>query len=248
MRRYAGDEARQIVVVDKLEVERRWLPARRRPRPAEPGEQVETVDVTRITVIDTAGAEPGLPADPEAEVAPALALLNRVLATHRVASADPYAGEVRRETALSVRVGYGDGEEVAAGRWTEAVSLPDPRPRRSAIAPQEHLAAVLAAREVVLTCEELALRAQGDLDAGRRRELAFELRNALPCAVTELAAFSGITGMTERIAELEGLAEAVEGIAAHALEGIGDEAQETLRHALGRLQAALRARLAVGPS
>jgi hypothetical protein len=245
VRRYAGDEAQAIVAVSGLEAERRWLPSRRRPRVVDPGAAIDGVEVTRFTVIDAHPlAAARLPADPEAAIGPALALLNRTLAGHRAAAADPWAGEIRREAAVCVRVGYGEGEEVSEGRWTEAVEVPHPKPGRSSLSPQERLAALLAARDVVLTCEELGLRAEGDLAAGRLREAALELRSALQCAVVELRAYAEITGMEDRIAELSELLAELEPVAADAM-GPWDEAREDLvRRGLGRLQAALRARLA----
>ena len=53
------------------------------------------------------------------------------------------------------------------------------RTRRSMEAPEERFAALLGAREAVLVCEELVLRARADLDAGRRREAALQARVAL---------------------------------------------------------------------
>jgi hypothetical protein len=171
-------------------------------------------------------------------------MLNRTLALHRLASADPYAGEVRRAAALRVRVGYGSGEDVAEGRWAEAVEVPLPKPPRTTLAPQERLAALLAARDAALACEELALRAEADLAAGRLREGALELRNALSAATTELRAFTALSGMGDRIAELEGLLAEVDLIVADVFGAWPDSAPELLHRALTRLQAALRARLA----
>ena len=58
-----------------------------------------------------------------------------------------------------------------AGRRRASGSRPAsclPRPRgASMFSPQERLAALLGGREVALACEELALRARGDLDHGR---------------------------------------------------------------------------------
>ena len=46
---------------------------------------------------------------------------------------------------------------------------------RSCCRPQERLAALLGGRDAALACEELALRARGDLDHGRAREAALQL-------------------------------------------------------------------------
>src|SRR5581483_11093828 len=112
-----------------------------------------------------------------------LAVLNQALHAHRLATADPYAREVGRRDALVVRVGYGAGEQVADGRWTEALELPDPRTQRrkreAALRPQERVAALLGGRDAALACELLVLRTRADLEAGREREAALQLRAAL---------------------------------------------------------------------
>jgi hypothetical protein len=243
VRRYVGDEAQWIVVVSGHEAERRWLPGRRRPRAADAA--AAAVDVTRFTLIRARPLErAALPQDVEAEVVAGLRLLNRTLAAHRVAAADPYTAEVRRDSAAVVRVGYGPGDDVAEGQWTEAVQVPPPKPARTTLSPQERLAAILAARDVVLTCEELALRAESDLAAGRQREAALELRGALEAAAVELQAFSSISGMPDRIAELGDLLTELRPLAADAM-GPWDEArEELLTRALTRLRAAIRAKTA----
>ncbi len=54
-------------------------------------------------------------------MADALAVLNEALHAHRVAAADPYAGSAARAAAQVTRIGYGTGEQVADGRWEEAL-------------------------------------------------------------------------------------------------------------------------------
>jgi len=125
----------------------------------------------------------------EDEVAAATRELNFVLRSHRAAAADPYARDVRSEHALVVRLGYGDGDQVADGHFERAVELPkEPRKRKrgEALAPQERLAAVLGGRAPLLVGEELLLRAQLDLDAGRPREAALQARVALEALLGEL--------------------------------------------------------------
>ena len=127
--------------------------------------------------------------DSEDDVASATRELNFVLRSHRAAAADPYAREVRPEHALVVRLGYGEGEQVADGRFGRAVELPkEPRKRKrgEALAPQERLAAVLGGRASLLIGEELLLRAQLDIDVGRHREAALQARVALEALLGEL--------------------------------------------------------------
>ncbi len=118
----------------------------------------------------------------------AIAVLSRVLRAHRSAYADPYAWDVPAKAALVTRLGFGSGEAVADGRYADAYELPRGRrrTRRSMEAPEERFAALLGAREELLTCEDLVLRARADLDAGRHRQAALQARIALESLLTEL--------------------------------------------------------------
>jgi hypothetical protein len=251
VRRYAGDEAQQVVVIGGLAAPRR---ARRRARPAEDG--AAPVEVTRATVVAAgrldgeAAAEAWLTraAGDEAVARDALAVLNAALHARRIAAADPFAGELAARHALVTRVGYGTGEEVADGRWTAARELPPERDgtrREAALRPQERFAALLAGRDVALAAELLALRARVDLDHGRAREAALQLDAALGAALGELEGWRELDSMPARLDELAALAPGVAEAAAAARTGpLEAGAVETVGLALARLEAALRARTA----
>jgi hypothetical protein len=168
----------------------------------------------------------------------------------RAATADPHVREVRREQAVVVRAGFGEGDQVADGRWVKALELPlvTRRARRdAALRPQERLGALLGGRDAVLACEELALRARQDVDAGRRREAALQLDAALAAGLAELEPWSSRGDLAERLAELRDLRGAVQAAARAALQGgVEDEDDAAVRHGLQRLEAALRARTALG--
>jgi hypothetical protein len=234
VRRYAGDEVHEVVVVTQDEAPRRF--GRRSVPP-------RTLPVSRVTVID---ASPGGhdPVD-EAWHRRAEACLARFLSAHRVASADPAAPETAR--AHAVRAGVGTGAELAAGEWTEARDLPEPEPprarRRAKYRPAERLAALLSARDVALACEELTLRARADLDAGRHPEAALQLEAALSAAVAELAGWVTTGDLSERLEELRGHLDPVRAAAQAAREGRLEPAGvDVIAAALARLEAALRAR------
>jgi hypothetical protein len=180
----------------------------------------------------------------------AVAVLNRVLHLHRAATADRHVREVDADQALVVRLGIGEGEQVAEGKWLRAVEPPLPRAvrrREAALRPQERLAALLGARDAALACEELALRAREDVDAGRRREAALQLDVALTAALAELEPWAPRGDLAARIEELRVLRPAVQAAARAALEGgVDDDEDAAVRHALERLEAALRARTALG--
>jgi hypothetical protein len=168
------------------------------------------------------------------------------VAGHRVAAADPLVADADAARALVTRVGYGSGEQVAEGDWEAARVLPPPREGRGrALVPQQRLAALLSGRDVALACEELALRARGDLRAGRDREAAMQAHTALEAAVAELESWRGRGDMGERIGELAGRREAVAAAANAAIQGGLEPAHvEAVEAALARLEAALRARAA----
>lgn len=185
----------------------------------------------------------------EEELAIGLAVINRAMHAFRVVTADPYLHEIAREQALVARIGYGAGDEVARGLWSDARELPGARirQRRSAILqPQARLAAALGGRQPVLACEELTLRARADVDHDRDREAALQLLVALDAALAELPLDPHAESLAERVAELRAHRSAVAAAAQQALAGsLDDAARATVRDTLGRVEAALRARAAI---
>ena len=254
VRLFAGDDVRQIVVIGGLEAPRRSLVPRRRRARGEREPALEPVEVTRATVIDASpvydrdAAEEWLDraAGSEELVEDALAVLNRAVAGHRVAAADPLIADADPSRALVTRVGYGRGEQVAEGDWEAARVIPEPgASRRRALVPQQRLAALLSGRDVALACEELALRARGDLTAGREREAAMQAHLALEAAVAELESWREKGDMAGRLAELSERRAAVAAAANSAIQGGLEPATVAeVEEALGRLEAALRARAA----
>jgi hypothetical protein len=122
-------------------------------------------------------------------VSDALGIVNRALHAHRLATQDPHGGGVSPDAALARRIGYGTGDELADGRWSEAIDVPAApgrRGRAEALRPQERLAAELGGREAADACETLLLRARADLDAGRTREAALQLRVGLEALLAEV--------------------------------------------------------------
>jgi hypothetical protein len=179
----------------------RERPSGRRARrgvAVEDSAEAEPVPVVRATLV---GAEPVVEPDAwldalrgdadarEAEVAEALRELNAIVRAHRAAAADPYAREIGRWQAGAVRIGYGSGDQVADGRWSDAYELPEPRERvrrAEGLMPQERLASVLGGSGHVLAAEELVLRARLDLAGDRPREAALQARIALEALLAEL--------------------------------------------------------------
>jgi hypothetical protein len=211
------------------------------------------VTTGRVTVIDVSEALGGEAAARawfdragEEELTAGLAVINRALHAFRIVTADPYLPEITREQALVARVGYGVGDEVAHGRWSDARDLssaPGPRRRSAVLAPQARLAAALNGSQRVLACEELTLRARADVDHDRDREAALQLLVALDAALAELPLDPQADTLAERLAELRGRREAVAAAAQAALAGpLDDASRAALLDTLERVEAVLRAR------
>ena len=217
------EDGERVLVVETVGAPPPARRRRRRPKPAEPAGDPAPLPLTRVTAVRAhepfGSAEEasewldGTAADDEtvdAEIAAATALLNRALHAQAVASADPLGAELSAERATTVRIGHGSGKEVAAGRFAAAKDV-DPRSasgskrrqREEDLRPQERLAAVLGGREDLDACETLILRARADLDAGRRREAALQLRVALEALLVELDGALADPGHENDMAELE---------------------------------------------
>ena len=179
---------------------------RRRAKGVDPEPAAAPLPLARVTAIrafapfaDEEEAQRWLEHATEAEetadeiVADAVVLLNRALHAQWVASAEPHSAELSPERAVAVRIGFGAGEEVADGRFSEArevdvwaTGASRRRRREEGMQPQERVAAVLGGRERFDVCETLLLRARADLDAGRDREAALQLRVGLEALLAEL--------------------------------------------------------------
>ncbi len=243
-------EAQHVVVLGTLGAPRRHLLRDRRTRRATSPDPAP-VTTARATVIEAAAltdedtAREWLHRADGDTVHAGLAVVNRVLFAHRIATADPNLHEVDATQALIARAGYGDGEAVADGRWRAAreVRVTARRQRRAAaLRPQERLAVLLGGRHPALAAEEFALRTRLDLDEGRLLHAAWELQNAYALASYELEG-EGREDLRQRLAELHDIGEAV---AAAVRPGAPAPEADSIRHALERLEAALRARTAAG--
>ncbi|HEU4906985.1 MAG TPA: hypothetical protein VFT19_12840 [Solirubrobacterales bacterium] len=198
-------EREEVLVVETLAAPPPPRRRRRKPKDAEAGAEPTSLPLTRVTAVrahepfeaeaEAAGWLEGVLAaedEIDATVDAAIGLLNRAQHAQAVAAAESHWQELRPERAARVLVGHGSGEQVAAGRFVDAreVDLRGGASRRrrrdEELRPQERLAAILGSRESADTCETLLLRARADLDAGRMREAALQLRVALEALLVEL--------------------------------------------------------------
>jgi hypothetical protein len=249
-------EPTHVVVLATLGAQRRRALARLRSRRrARPEPAPATVATGRATVVDVGRPLSGeteakrwLSGAGEPELDAGIAVLNHVLQTFRLISADPHLHPVGRRQALVSRVGFGAGEQVAHGHWTDARELILTRRRESrakVLEPQARLAAVLGGRDSVLVSEELVLRARLDLEQGRDREAALQALVALDAALAELQLDPSADALAERLGELRGQREAIARAAQSALAGpLPASDREAVERTVGRVEAALRARSA----
>jgi hypothetical protein len=243
------------------------LRRRRRPRPEEPGASPAPLPLTQVTAVrafeplsDPAAAqrwlERAVAAEEEADaiVAVGIELLNHALHARAVAAADPRAHELAPERAAAVRIGFGSGAELADGNFTAAEAIDvragaasRRRRRQEDLRPQERVAAVLGGRERLDASETLLLRARADLDAGRLREAALQLRVGLEALLVELR---GALDDADHEADLAALGErrGEAGAAANAaLSGaLGADQVQQVRELLELCERVLRRRRILG--
>jgi hypothetical protein len=256
-----GSEASElfVIVVQTLGAARRGSGPGRRPKRAEPGTvDPDPVAISRVTVIDSDGFEDENTAgawldrcrkdegEREQSVARALGVANRAIHAHRISASDPYERELTRKHAQSTRLGYGGGDDVVEGRWRAAYLLPAPRVRvgrRQMLSPQEQVAAILSGRSPIHASEDLALRARLDLDQGRARQAALQLRAATDALEAEFAASADEQSSSKTRETLSNTRSAVDELAAAALGGeLDDEQASTLGGLLKEIERILRRR------
>jgi hypothetical protein len=252
--RGADGEDLAVVVFDALHAERRSRLRGRRPRRVPPGAvEPEPVPITRATVISAdafateAAAHEWLESCRASgdhageEITTAIGHVNLAVGAYRVCAADPYAGDVSREQALQVRLGYGGGSELVDGDWADAYAMPglhgvSRRERRRMLTPEQELAGILTGRRPpAYPSEELLLRARLDLDHGRVVEAALQARVATDALAVELA--GGESELPEKHAD------AAKRLAKRALsEDLGDEEVGQLTELIVTLERAVRRR------
>lgn len=218
-----SDGEQQVLVVETIGAPPPPRRRRRRPKDAEAAADPAPLPLSRVTAVraeepfEKAGEadawlEGALASEDsiDAAVAEGVALLNRAIHAHAVASADPLGAELRADRAATVRIGHGSGKEVASGRFSSAREV-DVRAGGSArrrqdeeLRPQERVAAILGERERLDACETLLLRARADLDAGRLREAALQLRVAVETMLVELAGALANPDHESDMSELQG--------------------------------------------
>jgi hypothetical protein len=178
-----------VLIVEELGAPRARR-GRRKVKPSEPGGP-DHVPVTRLTVVsedpladersaskwmESAAGDAGSRA---ALIKEAVRVVNLGLSAMRAEARDPLIADVGATRALKVRIGYGEGESLAEGRFAESRDVPPPRRGRlDDIDPLSRVAAVLAGRDEVHPAETLLERARLDASQGREHEARLGLAAA----------------------------------------------------------------------
>jgi len=260
-------EREQVLVIETLGAPPPARRRRKRPRDAEIGEPPPELPVARATVVlafnefeDEQAAAAWLGHTTASEesidrlVEQGIDELNQALHTQSVASGDPYPQTVTPARAVVIRIGYGSGEALADGAFTSAHQV-DPglgpvsrrRQRDEELRPQQRLAAVLGGREQLDACETLLLRARADLDAGRNREAALQLRVGLEALLIELRGALSDPDHEEDMATLRSRRHEAGDLANVALQGNLDATQlQALQEIQALCERALRRRRILG--
>jgi hypothetical protein len=259
--RHGGKE--RVLVLETLGAPPPSRRRRRRSREAEGGAPPASLPLTRATTVRA--SEPFGSAEEAGRwleeassnedavdrlVIEGIGLLNRALHAHAVASGDPHVQALNSRRAVAVRIGYGSGEEVASGEFsaarevdTQAGAATRRQQRAEELRPQERLAAVLGGREQFDACETLVLRARADIDAGRGREAALQLRVGLEALLAELHGALSDPGHGEDIAALESRRHEAGELANLALKGnLSDEQTRQVRELVEVCERVLRRR------
>lgn len=248
------DGRERVLVVETLGAPPPTGRRRRKPREAQVDDLPAELPLTRVTAVrafeplaDEGAGERWLVTAGDDEEAIDRLLeegasdLNRALHAQAVASGNPYPQALTLDRAVAVRIGFGSGEQLADGLFTKARQI-DPglrpgsrrRQRDEELRPQQRIAAVLGGREQLDACETLLLRARADLDAGRNREAALQLRVGLEALLVELRGALSDPGHEEDMAALGTRRHQVGDLANAALQG---ELEATQRDSLHEIQA-----------
>ena len=260
-------EREQVLVIETLGAPPPARRRRKRPKDAEVSEPPAELPVARATVVlafdefdDEEAAAAWLREVSAVEdsidrlVEQGIDELNQTLHAQAVASGDPYPQTVTPARATMIRIGFGSGEALADGAFTSAHQV-DPglgptsrrRQRDEELRPQQRLAAVLGGREQLDACETLLLRARADLDAGRNREAALQLRVGFEALLVELKGALSDNSHEEDMATLGTRRSEIGDLANAAINGDLDAAQlQTLQNTQALCERVLRRRRVLG--
>ena len=210
---------------------------RRRPRKAVRAQAPVTVSVTVATVIradspfdSEVAAEDWLDRLDESDFTgevldDAVAPLDRARAADATASGRPFGTPTEVGSILAARIGYGEGDQVASGRYLEALDV-DARggtaaKRRERLA---RTAAILGDREQAAACEVLVPRVRLDLATGNEAAARLAIETAVGATIGELEFALEDEGHEQDLDQLERLLPTLAEVSARAAQGGGEPA------------------------
>lgn len=197
---------------------------RRRPRKAVANESPVRVEIAVVTVIRAdqplvgeteAGEWLGRIGEPDFTgelLDDAISTLDRARAADAASAGFPFGTPTAIGSVLAGRIGYGEGDQVASGRYLEALEV-DARggtgeKRRQRLAPAGSLArtaAILGSRETAAACEVLIPRVRLDLESGNDAAARLAIAAATGATISELEFAIEDEGHEQDLDRLEGL-------------------------------------------
>lgn len=170
----------------------------------------------------------------------AIETLDRARAADASASGTPFGTPTSIRGVLAARIGYGDGDQVASGRFLDAVDVDarggtgsGRRERNARTGSSARTAAILGGREQPSACEALVPRLRLDLSTGNETAAFVAASGAIAATVSELEFAVEGEDHERDLDELEQLLPTLDEISHRAREG-GREAAD-----LERVEAAL---------
>lgn len=193
-----------------LETEGALPPARRKRRRPKQSARTDAVTHVSVTTATLVRAYEPLGTESEAQawlaqleedeftqglLDEALAALDRAFAAEAAATGRPFAESPSIDQIVNARIGFGDGDRLANGRFLEAFDIDarggtasPRRERQSRTRPIGRIAAILGGKDEAMACEFLIPRVRADLDAGRVYTAALAIETAVRATVVEMDA------------------------------------------------------------
>ncbi len=240
-----------------LETEGALPPARRkrrRPKKSSRADGATHVSVTTATLIraheplgDESGAAAWVARLDEDEFTQvlldeALDSIDRVLAAEAAATGRPFAESPALEQIVSAKIGYGDGDRLADGRFLDAFDIDarggtasPRRERQGRSRPIARIAAILSGKDEANACEFLIPRVRADLDADRVYAAALAIETAARATLVEMDAALDVPDHEADLDELERMLPGLTVMTDKALgegrawTGLGQEVEPPLR-------------------
>lgn len=229
---------------------------RRRPRKAVVTEAPVRVTVSVVTVIfadrpldGEAAAEAWLQkaGDPDLTgelIEDGIRTLDRVRAAEASASGTPFGTPTRITGILASRIGFGDGDQVASGRFLNALDVDarggagnKRRERAARTGSLARSAAILGGRARATACEVLIPRIRLDLESGNEAAARLAVATTIAATISEL---EFILEADDHEADLDRLEELLPGLREVAERATGEPAEGDLERVEDALEVAER--------